>query len=378
MNQTKLNLEKKPFSINLENYKRNNYSTHGFHPYPAKFIPQIAKELILQYSNENDWILDPFCGSGTTLVESKLNQRNAIGVDINPLSSLISKVKSTKIDESDFSKIEDFKEKVLFDINNKNYYKYPHFHNINHWFKDFIQKEISIVLHHLNSIDESDVRDLLSVALSSIIVKVSNQDSDTRYTAIEKKLYQGIVFKELDRALNKMSLKLNEFNQEASNKIVKVFNDDSRKISSFVNNKIDTVITSPPYVNSYDYYLYHKHRMNWLNLDYKKAQSGEFGSRNKHSDNNAGIDEYELALETIISEIRKVQKNKGYFCMVIGDGIIKGELIKANKISDNLMEKSGYTKVQELAFDQRKYTRTFTPNIKTKFKNSYILIYQAV
>ncbi len=46
--------------------------THGIHAYPAMFIPQVARKLISKYSKEGDTVLDIFCGSGTTLVESML------------------------------------------------------------------------------------------------------------------------------------------------------------------------------------------------------------------------------------------------------------------------------------------------------------------
>ena len=69
--------------------------THGFHKYPAKFIPDIPKWAIKKYLNEEKGkiILDPFCGSGTTLVEGLLAGHNVIGIDIDPLSLWISKSK---------------------------------------------------------------------------------------------------------------------------------------------------------------------------------------------------------------------------------------------------------------------------------------------
>lgn len=70
--------------LELEKYKQNSYLTHNLHPYPAKFIPQIPKELIVRLSKKNNWVLDPFCGSGTSLVEARLTGRNSIGVDVNP------------------------------------------------------------------------------------------------------------------------------------------------------------------------------------------------------------------------------------------------------------------------------------------------------
>jgi len=75
-----------------------SYLTHGLHDYPARMIPQIAHRLISRYSPEKGKILDPFCGSGTILVEARLANRSAIGIDVNPLAVLLSKVKSTPLD----------------------------------------------------------------------------------------------------------------------------------------------------------------------------------------------------------------------------------------------------------------------------------------
>jgi site-specific DNA-methyltransferase (cytosine-N4-specific) len=71
------------------------YLTHSLHPYPAKFPPQLPKTILSRFARKGQTVLDPFCGSGTTLVEARLLGYNAIGVDVNGLSSLLSKVKAT-------------------------------------------------------------------------------------------------------------------------------------------------------------------------------------------------------------------------------------------------------------------------------------------
>jgi DNA methylase/MerR HTH family regulatory protein len=72
---------------------KTSYLTHGLHPYPAKFIPQIPNALIQELSSVGETVADIFCGSGTTLVEALLLKRHAIGVDANPLAALISRAK---------------------------------------------------------------------------------------------------------------------------------------------------------------------------------------------------------------------------------------------------------------------------------------------
>lgn len=71
--------------------------THGLHKYPAKFFPELPRWLIRRYSRECDIILDPFLGSGTTSVEALVLKRNSVGIDVDPFSRFLSKVKVTPL-----------------------------------------------------------------------------------------------------------------------------------------------------------------------------------------------------------------------------------------------------------------------------------------
>ena len=71
--------------------------THGIHPYPAKLMPLVAERVIAQHGTTDGSVFDPFCGSGTTLLEANMHQQHAIGYDLNPLAVMISKVKTTRI-----------------------------------------------------------------------------------------------------------------------------------------------------------------------------------------------------------------------------------------------------------------------------------------
>ena len=75
------------------------YLTHNIHRYSGKFIPQIAQKAIQLLTNPGDTILDSYMGSGTTLLEAQLLNRNAIGIDLNPLAVLISQVKNLQVSE---------------------------------------------------------------------------------------------------------------------------------------------------------------------------------------------------------------------------------------------------------------------------------------
>ncbi len=79
----------------LRSSRRVEGLTHNFYRYPARFAPEFVQEIIQNFTREGDWILDPFMGGGTSIVEAVANGRKAIGIDINPLAHFISTVKTT-------------------------------------------------------------------------------------------------------------------------------------------------------------------------------------------------------------------------------------------------------------------------------------------
>ena len=100
--------------LSFENYKESETTkhVHRLHPYKGKFIPQLVEYFLDDHIDEfkrevffkkDDIILDPFCGSGTTLVQSNELGINAIGIDVSQFNSLISNV---KIDKYDFKNLE--------------------------------------------------------------------------------------------------------------------------------------------------------------------------------------------------------------------------------------------------------------------------------
>ena len=183
------------------------YATHGYHPYSAKYIPQIPNYLLQNFSEKNDSILDNFMGSGTTLVESKILGRNAIGVDINPLACLITKVKTTNLKNSHLKEISDISISMKKDINNvRGNITLLNFEdksieideriieslhpNISKWFHENVIHELFVIKHKIDSLENKDIKDFLLIAFSSILRSVSNTTSGFGNLMINKQAPQ--------------------------------------------------------------------------------------------------------------------------------------------------------------------------------------------
>lgn len=364
----------KSIDLRLDEYKNNGYSTHDLHPYPAKFIPQIPRELVVKLTGPGDWVLDPFCGSGTTLVECALIGRNTVGTDINPLSCKISQAKSTALSHAQLDSLARFVATTA-SLETRTAPRLPSFFAIERWFTTQSQAELAQLLEIIRCERDEVVSNFLEVTFSAIVVRASNQESDTRYKAIEKNLRPGDVFKMFSSRLSTNLQKIREFSAEAKHVSVEVAEIDSTREATEHRKRFALAVTSPPYMNSYDYYLYHKHRMNWLGLDVASTQEKEFGSRNKHNDKGLDVSHYNDAVKRSITLTRAQLRDDGKYCVIVGDSIWRGQLIKMNSNYDRIFSECGFKKEYEFAFPQRKYTRSFTSNMKTQHKDSYVLIY---
>ena len=254
-----------------------NTFTHGFHKYPAKFIPHIPKWAITKYLNGNKDknILDPFCGSGTTLVEGIIAGYNVIGVDIDPLSALISKVKTTQIEENQLNLISTW---LIAEINSKREGTFiPDCESIEHWFTNEAIKKLSLIRTLINQIPNEfgvsekvkDIQDLLLICFSSIIRRVSNADNESQKTYVshtkvkEPNEVNTLFFSQLDMFVDRVIKFTSVTNSESKNKIIQ--SSSSEYLSDKLNGiRIDLAITSPPYIKAIDYIYNQMVELFWI------------------------------------------------------------------------------------------------------------------
>ena len=352
------------------------YLTHNFHPYPAKFIPQIPRFFIEEFTNENETVLDPFVGCGTTIVESKLLNRNSIGVDLNHIATLISETKSTPLNADEIEEILHFIENL--ERTGSIITKTIDFPNIDHWFQQNVKKELTMLASSISKVNNSKVSNFLKTGLSSIITSVSNQESDTRYVAKNKDIPDGKTLDLFRVKIKSMVERIKEFSETASDSISKIYNADSTNLHFIKDNSVDLVVTSPPYANTYDYYLYHKLRMYWLEFDVTNVKKNEIGSRDKHSSQRKEIDDFNENIKKCFQEAIRVLKPNRHAIVIIGDSVIRKKLYDAKKMMISMGKEIGLEFIDSTSENLKKTTRMFNPNFTNALKFEHVMVFKNV
>jgi len=358
-----------------------DYATHGLHPYPAKFIPQIPQRAIDLFTEPGDTVLDPFCGCGTTLVEAKLAGRNAVGTDVNPIATHISKVKSTPIDESTLAAVPPLLDEIRADVaglytdsfgDGVIDYERPEFHNRDHWFEEHVQHELAVILAHLRTVEDADLRDFLTACLSAIIVKVSNQESDTRYAAKDIDIAEEETVTEFIASVERNLEGIRYLTEHAGDGTVDVYDMDARNVEALDDDSVDLVVTSPPYANTYDYYLYHKMRMFWLGMDYREAQAAEIGSRYKYSSQKEDPETFFGNIADSLAEMERVLKPGAEAVFIIGDSVIRGDFFEMDEKIEEICRDRSLTVVSQIEQELSTYT-SFNKSFGSQEKHEYII-----
>lgn len=319
---------------------------HSLHPYPAKFIPEIPNTLIREVGVPTGTaVFDPFCGCGTTLVEAQTLGHPSIGVDLNPIACLISRVKTSPMPFG-FS---DAATEVASRAQAARKDAIPDIPNLDHWFQPHVQRALAALASEIAAgVFDDAVRDCLRLALSSIIVRVSNQDSDTRYAAIEKSITTEKVFAAFTTACRRIMEEKEAlpFNCPEA----RVIESDILGVKAeSIHRPIGLVVTSPPYPNAYEYWLYHKYRMWWLGYDPLAVRKREIGARAHYfKKNHPTNDDFRRQMRHVLSLVRDVLVPSGHVCIVVGRSRIHGKDVDNGSLIAEVGRDLGFSPVARL------------------------------
>lgn len=250
---------------NLHRTRRLRYGPHNLHEYRGKFFPQLVRSLInISCISEKSLVLDPMCGSGTTPCEAVVAGMSALGADLNPLSSLVSRVKSSipKISPKDFEKKTtdqlskfEFREIDSSTLWNKNDLLY-----LEMWFDFEALQELAAIISEINKIRPFIYRDFFRVCFSNVVRSVSWQKStDLRVRKEVVRYSKGTAQKkflaEVNAQINRIYPYLSVLNFEETG-FVNIRNGDAIDVFSVFpeyRSKVDLLVTSPPYATALPY-----------------------------------------------------------------------------------------------------------------------------
>jgi len=313
---------------------------HRLHPYLGKYVPQLVEILLRKFAPKT--VCDPFCGSGTTLVEANALGINSIGCDISAFNCLLTKVKT---DEYDTVKLE----REVKDILSKTISKVK----LSDEPKDLVDKEASSYLKQWfhkkvlgellvfrNLIKNYEYQDIMKVILSRSARSArltthfdldfpKKPQTDSYYCFKHRRICRPT-----DNALGflqRYSLdtirRIAEYSRLRTNASVEIICGDSREVKF---PKCDAIVTSPPYVGLIDYHEQHRYAYELLGLPDKREY--EIGAASSGVSKKAK-QQYISEIGRVFTNVRKSLTDNGVAVIVVHD---------KNDLYSDIVEKIGF------------------------------------
>lgn len=270
------------FKIIFEKKYRNG-SSHDIHTYPGKLYPNLAKffcKALYKEQSANKF-LDPFVGSGTTIVEAVEQGYEAFYCDINPLARLLTKVKTTPLekDEIDF-----YLKKLTTEYKESHIFTAIEVINADHWYDSRIKNDLDRLMSCIDRLNHKNIKDFFKIAFSHLARKVSYCDlqvsvpvkikiktnfSTLRKAEVEKRL-SYIKHVDILVAFNEIVEKYSSSLQSFANNL-KEYSSAPELLANNVafikeTGAFDLIMTSPPYGSAQKYIRASSLSLNWLQL----------------------------------------------------------------------------------------------------------------
>lgn len=310
----------------------------------GQFTPQFVEYILETFTKSGDRILDPFSGSGTVLQESARLEREAIGFEINPSAYAMSK---------------------FFTFCNLSFAE-------RHIFSDSFELKLKNQLLPLNGEkvyqDNPDYR----IAYSNLLnfgIKLNSTIKNKQ----ERVFLLNILFQsEKDKTLSVKDSIFKSFSYIKKSLIglpyseqqVSCFLKDARSTSEEFENEIDFILTSPPYINVFNYHQNYRAIIETFRFNILEVAHSEFGSNRKNRGNRfKTVIQYCLDMEIALSSFWKALKDNGKMVLVLGrESNVRGIPFYNGQLIIEMLEKScGFSNIKTL---ERKFTNKFGISIK--------------
>ncbi len=376
--------------------------THCYHDYPARMIPQIAAKLLDTFGQGAQLLFDPYCGTGTSIVEALIRNINAAGTDLNPLARLIAQAKTNLINKRALdTELRSFYNH-LTSPGSRNYKnapsQIPGITRLDFWFKPQVTAKLAYVDRYIKRIKNQKVKLFFQVAFSETVRESSNTRNEEfkLYRYEPKRLEQfnpdvfAIMCHKLERnrkGFEHFQTLMNQFATKPQAKIHRFNTVQQMPSTSFKPSSIDIVITSPPYGDSHTtvaYGQYSRLSSAWLGLEephkidsalmggkiYKEIPSFLSLALNDALTNIAQqsrkrsleVASFYVDLQRSITNIAPFIRSGGHACYVIGNRKVKGIILPTHDAIKCFFEEHGFEHIHT-------YSRSI-PNKRMPLKNS--------
>lgn len=386
----------------------NSY-THGMFKYPCKFIPEIPRWGINSFLPEKRGVIfDPFSGSGTTLLEANINGIDAYGTEIDDIAKLIIKVKTTVLNSTQMKVLEQCYSEIINIISQDAAEAFrPAIVNLEHWFSENTINQLGRMKVYIDNIVDADVRDFFELCMASIIKKVSNADDTSPKPYVSNKVIKipPTVEKEFSsvfRRYKQMMMELLSVEKMGNTEIIQ---GDALEFS--VPFGIDLAITSPPYINAFDYGRTMRLENLWMatlteeKLREKKSQYvGTEKIDTKKEKSNLNILKKSSLLKGYYDQIVKQDEKRalivkkffedmednlrcvysqmnigGKYIIVIGNSTIRKVNVESWKVIEEIANEIGFKTLQYFSYVIRNpYIRIPRKGMGGKISKDYVLV----
>ena len=283
---------------------------HAVHNYPAKFpafIVDKAIEYALPYfHNSINRISDVFCGCGTVALESRIHGIDFWGCDINPVATLIAKTKSEVYNVATLKK---YKKRFFDEINERllgNYNYVTANERIKYWFDEEQFKKLSAILSFINQLPNSKYKQAFLCLFSSILKASSRWLTKSIKPQIDPDKIPTDAIEAFTDALERF---ISIVEKQKLCKPATITIETCNFITKRKLPKVDLIITSPPYVTSYEYADLHQLSSLWLGFteDYKELRKGTIGSVYNSNDYYFDLIDLNRTASTVVQALYKAK-----------------------------------------------------------------------
>lgn len=329
------------------------YLTHAVHRYSGKFIPQVAGQAIELLTRPGDFVVDPYCGSGTTLLEAALHGRKAMGIDLNPLALLIAVVKITPIAPNVLDQLGKRAERVVDCLESDGLFREPPLKRdqddprlADPWYIKWFQPAVlrDLVALHNAIMDQVDprTRNIGLLAFSNILRRVSNAHQGYPNVMFDKRGGErprpGRLFL---KSLKQIISAVSSLPSDKHWNNIQVQHGDARRLE-LEDDVAHAVITHPPYVGSIPYAEYGALSLKWLGYDPKVLDRQLTGGQRQ---SKGVLSRFTADYEAMIIEAHRVTRDEGYLCVLVGNPTIKGDIVDLVGMTLDHAERAGYERV---------------------------------